>query len=68
MYTRAAPAASWWMGCAPKAVAGLGPRRSRRAYEERSLMAVSRYKDDVDAQIRGLGLTVSPEDRDRRIF
>jgi len=26
------------------------------------------YKDDVDAQIRGLGVTVPPEDRDRRIF
>jgi hypothetical protein len=31
-------------------------------------MSVSRYKDDVDGQIRGLGLTVPPEDRDRRIF
>jgi len=26
------------------------------------------YKEDVDAQIRGLGLTVPPEDRVRRIF
>ena len=26
------------------------------------------YKEDVDGQIRGLGLTVPPEDRDRRIF
>jgi hypothetical protein len=31
-------------------------------------MSVSRYKDDVEAQIRGLDLTVPPENRDRRIF
>jgi len=26
------------------------------------------YKDDIDAQIRGLGLEVPPEDRGRKIF
>src|SRR5438094_7550122 len=32
------------MGGGPEAVAGLGPRRSRRAYEARSLMSVSRVQ------------------------